>query len=344
VTPALLPELRKVIPNLSSLAFFIEDGKRLVGGYTDNPEAARTSELYWSEFHGRRGRELGGAFPDNVHTQFGVLDNNDALARIAVDDQMFDRSDFYNLIFREQRIRGFMRLMVRDNGGRGRALGNVTVYRGPGEPPWSAEDKRHLAALQPFFAMVLKSESPDDLPLADSGRLGLVVADGAGRPLFVTPEARHLLNIAFYPSQNASTVFASSDKLPPALARLCVNLTRVFGADPDAEAPTHFMRNLWGGFTFRAQWLEGTDAAGLIGITITHKEPTAIRVARRVGELPLSRRQAEIAILLANGDSNETIAERLGISRHTAISHGRWIYNKLDVHNRTELVTKLLAH
>ncbi len=32
------------------------------------------------------------------------------------------------------------------------------------------------------------------------------------------------------------------------------------------------------------------------------------------------------------------------ISKHTAIAHGRWIYNKLDVHNRAELVSKLLSN
>ena len=37
------------------------------------------------------------------------------------------------------------------------------------------------------------------------------------------------------------------------------------------------------------------------------------------------------------------IAERLSISRHTAIAHGRWIYTRLDVHNRSELVSRLLA-
>ena len=46
---------------------------------------------------------------------------------------------------------------------------------------------------------------------------------------------------------------------------------------------------------------------------------------------------------MAIGSSYDGIARQLGISRHTAISHGRWIYDKLDVHNRAELINKLLS-
>ena len=49
-------------------------------------------------------------------------------------------------------------------------------------------------------------------------------------------------------------------------------------------------------------------------------------------------------MLMASGASNEKIAEQLGISKHTAIAHGRWIYEKLGVHNRAELVSKLLSN
>jgi DNA-binding CsgD family transcriptional regulator len=62
---------------------------------------------------------------------------------------------------------------------------------------------------------------------------------------------------------------------------------------------------------------------------------------RNIQRLPLSNRQGQVCFLMANGATNDAIAERLGISKHTAIAHGRWIYNKLDVHNRTELVNRL---
>jgi len=47
---------------------------------------------------------------------------------------------------------------------------------------------------------------------------------------------------------------------------------------------------------------------------------------------------------MATGASTEAVAERLGISKHTANQHGRWIYDKLDVHSRTELMSKLLSN
>jgi hypothetical protein len=159
ITPALLVELRTLVPNRTSLIYYIDESHKRVGGYSDNPETVHTSELYVTEFFGRRGRELGGAFPDAIHTQFGVHDYADALRTIDVDWSAFVRSDFYNLIYRAHRSHWFMRLMVRGDGGRGRALGNVTLYRGPKEPPWRVEEKRRLAALEPFFAIALKEES-----------------------------------------------------------------------------------------------------------------------------------------------------------------------------------------
>ncbi len=61
--PAIFVELHKLVPSISMLGFFFDERQKLLGGYTDNPEAARTGPLYMSEFHGRRGRELGGRLP-----------------------------------------------------------------------------------------------------------------------------------------------------------------------------------------------------------------------------------------------------------------------------------------
>jgi DNA-binding NarL/FixJ family response regulator len=96
-------------------------------------------------------------------------------------------------------------------------------------------------------------------------------------------------------------------------------------------------RNAFGGLTFRAYWLETDNPAGLIGITLSHKEPLPVAVMRRMRDLSLTRRQALVCLLLAMGFSHSRIAQELGISKHTVIAHSRWIYDKLDVHNRTDL-------
>jgi LuxR family maltose regulon positive regulatory protein len=58
---------------------------------------------------------------------------------------------------------------------------------------------------------------------------------------------------------------------------------------------------------------------------------------------PLSGRELEVLHHLADGLSNQEIASRLYLSLHTVKVHSRNIYGKLDVHNRTQAVTKARA-
>jgi DNA-binding CsgD family transcriptional regulator len=343
VIPAVLAELRGLIPNQSSLAFFLDRKLALAGSYCDSLDGDRSRSLYMTEFHGRRDRELGGAFPDNVRTQLGVQDQADALGAINVNMSTFARSDFYNLIYRPTRTHWFMRLMVRERGN-GRALGCLTLYREAQDRKWSPQDKRRLAGLESFFAQALRTESSTVGPLADSGKSGLIIADKTGKPVHLSKEGRHLLYLATHPYLTPSTNFDRLGMLPTALVRICRDIDRIFSDNPVPSAPVYYHRNIWGGFRFEAQWLNASDpGSGFIGITVSHEEPTGLRMARSVAKLQLTARQAQVCLLMADGHSYATIADRIGIAKHTAIAHGRWVYNNLDVHSRTELVSKLLA-
>ena len=55
-------------------------------------------------------------------------------------------------------------------------------------------------------------------------------------------------------------------------------------------------------------------------------------------EPPLTPREAEVLMLLAEGASNKTIARRLGISVHTAKFHVGQLLDKLDATGRTDAV------
>lgn len=342
--PALLKELHVVVPYYWARVFLIDETGRITNSYDEHPDAHLNAPVYWQEFHGRPGRELGGTFPDIIRTQIGVRDFEETLGPLKIDLNTFHRSDFYNLIYRTTQIDLFLRLIVRE-GGRGRPLGVITMHRAFGEDRWTAEEKRKLGSLEPFFAHAMTTRGTSDALLADSDSNGLIVADRAGKMISYSPRGGQLLFLATHERVAPGATLGRAIVLPPQVVKLCRGLSSIFADDPTASAPTYHHRNAWGGFQFRAHWLDRSDPdSGLIGITVNHKEPLTVRLVRRVAELPLSGREAEVCLHMANGSSNEAIADQLGISKHTAIAHGRWIYNKLDVHNRAELMSKLLAN
>ena len=55
---------------------------------------------------------------------------------------------------------------------------------------------------------------------------------------------------------------------------------------------------------------------------------------------PLSERELEVLQLIARGDSNQEIAERLVITQDTVKRHVTHIFEKLGVHNRVQAVAR----
>jgi DNA-binding CsgD family transcriptional regulator len=58
----------------------------------------------------------------------------------------------------------------------------------------------------------------------------------------------------------------------------------------------------------------------------------------------LSRREAEVALLLVAGVGVKAAADRLAISPHTVRRHIENIYLKLDVHSRVEVSAIILGN
>ncbi len=97
---------------------------------------------------------------------------------------------------------------------------------------------------------------------------------------------------------------------------------------------------------FRIQRLETarkTPCQPLLAITLRRQEPLPFKLLRGMDKLPLSFREMQFCLQLANSYSQAVIAKQMNISAHTAITHHRHVYTKLAVHNRAELMSKLLA-
>lgn len=341
--PSLHAELHAIVPFYSGVFHFADEFGRPAHIYNEQPRAADVMPLYHEAFYEKRDREVPGlAYSEASPHQFGVHDSESAIGPDF--RRVMGRSDIYNLIARPFGYdTNFLRLFVRD-GRRRRTVGAITLYARTGWRGWTDPEKRRLARLEPFLAYALTAGAASEAPLVDSGRSGVIIADSTGRPIHLSPDGRRLLFLAMHPELIPGQAMDRVPVLPPALAQICSSLSRAASADATSPAPVHHHRNLWGGFRFRAEWLGGNDAqTGRVAITVSHEEPLPVRLTRAAARLPLTPRQAEVCVLMAAGMSREQIADRLGIAQNTAREHGRWIYHRLDVHSRSELLNTLLA-
>ena len=60
-------------------------------------------------------------------------------------------------------------------------------------------------------------------------------------------------------------------------------------------------------------------------------------------DLRLTRREAELAALLAEGQDMQGIAHRLSISEHTARQHLKCIFMKTDIHSQADLARRIVS-
>ena len=170
----------------------------------------------------------------------------------------------------------FLRLFIRDGRQRRRLAASISIRR---SGPARGRRKRSGASLdlEPFFAYALTVRAPHDGPLAESGRSGVIIANSAGRPVHLSAEAPAAPLSGRLSEGRAWDQGQPGAGLPAPVVRICRNLSRASSGDADASAPVYHHRNVWGGFRFRAEWLDGNDpASGLIAITVTHQEPLPI--------------------------------------------------------------------
>lgn len=87
--------------------------------------------------------------------------------------------------------------------------------------------------------------------------------------------------------------------------------------------------------------LENAAAIGIITIRAYAHLPTEESVRAKFG---LTRREAQVAVLLAERRTDAEIASELGISWHTVRSHVERIFAALHCHTRRDAAAKLKSH
>ncbi len=87
-------------------------------------------------------------------------------------------------------------------------------------------------------------------------------------------------------------------------------------------------------------WISNAQVEYIVDALI---QTPALRVVKDQGSTMLSKREYEIAQLVATGLSNLEVSEKLGLSRHTVKNYLFRIFEKLQISTRIELVLYILS-
>jgi DNA-binding CsgD family transcriptional regulator len=340
--PDLIRQVNELIPVRGGFFLWMGPNREKTNSYSMGP--IPTAALYHKEFH-LTPREtdvvvpvselMASSTPNAVHQFWPTL---------RVDYRTFLHSDYYNEICRPADIHEVVTIVVREAN---RNHGALEIYRAAREPPFQRSDFKMLETIGAFVAHAMTPAPMTEITFAGSEDQGLIVADPTGRLLRADWHAQHLLQMALglrLKSWSPANRRKVHEPLPE-IVRLGRILADTAKGKIGQPPPVLRLRNPFGEFVLRAYWLEPTDGSELtrhIGVTIERRVPWALVLLRRLEDLPLTGREKQLCLLLAQDRSRQDLADAMGVSASTVITHQSSIYAKLGVHSRAELLMALL--
>jgi DNA-binding CsgD family transcriptional regulator len=136
------------------------------------------------------------------------------------------------------------------------------------------------------------------------------------------------------------------DTVPASVQQLLALLQKAM-LGVSAAAPRAAVDGPWGRFLLSAYALDdGGSLASSVSraaIHIRRQQPMILKLAEAMGSFDISPQQREVALLLAQGRSNQQIGTALNVSGNTVNYHIKQLFMRLDAHDRAGAVAKMLA-
>ena len=291
--------------------------------------------VYFAEFVGKRGQEVVISFADSFRRQSLLYTGNSSIA--IVDRKEFIASDYYNEILKPGKIEQPLYL----NFFNGKKPGGLLMMsREAGCADFTSVEQAIVGSFGQFISHALHGGVGAG-PYVESEDRTMAILDRDGRLLASSPEVRRLLMMALVPEWRPSAFdFHKLEDLPE-LAACCRQLGRALEGEAATAPPVIRRRNAWGVFVLRAYPIHLGDARGAFGLTIERWEPRVAALLRVIERLPLTEREKDLCLALAQGRDAVGAATAMGISENTVIAHRRNVYRKLGVSSRSGLIDRL---
>lgn len=175
--------------------------------------------------------------------------------------------------------------------------------------------------------------------LIDQSSDSMIVVDSDGRVLYENGSAQRLLEgdveagrVRLAVIRLANALLARRDRRKPGPA-----------ATTTITPCTGEVRTARDRYVLRGAYLPRHlfHASSVACITMERTTPRRRSLDQIRRDFQLTRREGEVALLLAKGKQNEEIATALGVSRHTARHHTERVLAKLNVHTRSAVAAAL---
>ncbi len=195
----------------------------------------------------------------------------------------------------------------------------------------------------PYLVVSLFDKGDDRLflPILNAVPMGLILLDCAERPLHVNARAIQLLNNPCDGQQIRQEIHSFAGAL---LHLIRQHPPTTNGADVQ-ELMVRELRTATGMYRLHGSYIgpisQGREGIMLIAIETVLAETISTEAVRRW--FGLTRKEAQVALLLVQRKSTSEIAEALHISPHTARHHVRRVLAKLGVHSRRAVASVLEA-
>ncbi len=329
IMPALLRSVRRLVRAESAAFFWVDAEGEMSNLYAERMLPPETMRRYFERYY---------ASPEHAFTR--RLKDRTAAGQFVLEtsaDAAVQATRFFEEIQRPLDAYRLLHGIVQDGD---RLLGQLSLYRGERAPRFGGADKQAVASVTQYLRQSFASTAKRRTTTADAFRPSdeeaLVIASTEGEIATASYRAYALLAHASGEPINRNTITGSVDRASRDLLRKLAGKLQESGQSDGV--PSLLVENSWGRYRLRAYALSRFE----MGVVIQRQEHLLVRIVDAMRELPLSAQQREVALLLAQGKTNGEIGRSLGVTLNTASYHVKQLFDKLDAHDRSEAIARIL--
>ena len=321
--PALLPVVRELVP-ASHAAFFFCDAHGLITNlYAERMLPPRSMAAYHERHDQMRFRER---FVQRVAAASPISRHSVTAA---------ERLEPYHQdVLAPLDIAHILYAVVRH---RGQVIGQLSLYRGARETAFGVPDEQALSDVLHYIgeALAVQTQSLGADPRKHVVEEALAVLDDAGDELYADAGWQRIVRLAQASVIAPMGAQKEIQSVPKFVKAILAALT-------SAPHSAHHVHSAWGEFAFRRHEMASHTGEPAVALIVSRLAAEPVRLATGAAAKGLSPRQREVAVLMAQGHSNQVIAQMMGITANTAAYYVQQIFSRLGVHERSDVARALM--